>query len=184
MTLRGLPVSLPGGMEHLWAPWRAEYFRLPRSGGCFFCGKASQHDDEGRPQGDEANLVVLRGRTCFALLNTFPYTGGHTMVAPYRHTAELDDLTDEDFREMMNMLRRCRRALTRAFHPNGFNIGLNLGAPAGAGIVEHLHWHIVPRWTGDTNFMTVLADNRVVSEGLRQTFEKMAAALREEPTDA
>jgi ATP adenylyltransferase len=171
-------------MEHLWAPWRAEYFRLPRGDGCFLCNKASQHDEEGRPQGDEANLVVLRGRACFALLNTFPYTGGHTMVAPYRHTAELDNLADEDFREMMHMLRRCRRALTRAFHPNGFNIGLNLGAPAGAGIVEHFHWHIVPRWTGDTNFMTVLADNRVVSEGLRQTFEKMTAALCEEPTDA
>ncbi|MCC7519958.1 MAG: HIT domain-containing protein [Verrucomicrobiae bacterium] len=158
--------------KHLWAPWRAEYFRTPKGGGCVFCGSAS-------PAAGDADRVLLRERTCFALLNAFPYTGGHLMVAPYRHTARLDDLADGELADLIFLARRCARVLERAFRPDGMNLGFNLGAAAGAGIAEHLHLHVVPRWTGDTNFMTVIGGHRVVSEGLRETREKFMATLAE-----
>ena len=163
--------------EHLWAPWRAEYFRLPKGEGCIFCEKSAQRRPDGEPADDEANHVLLRDRTCFALLNAFPYTGGHLMVAPYRHTGKLDDLSDAELGDLFALGRRCARILERAFHPDGMNLGLNLGSAAGAGLTEHLHLHVVPRWTGDTNFMTVIAGQRVVSEGLRETRAKFMGAL-------
>jgi ATP adenylyltransferase len=158
--------------KHLWAPWRAEYFRAPKGGGCIFCEASAS-------AGDGTDLVLVRERTCFALLNAYPYTGGHLMVAPYRHTARLDDLAEGEMADLFLLARRCARALERAFAPDGMNLGLNLGSAAGAGITEHLHLHVVPRWAGDTNFMTVVGGHRVVSEGLRETREKFMAALAE-----
>jgi len=155
--------------RHLWAPWRAEYFRMPKRDGCIFCEAMAGADD----------LVLIRERTCFALLNAFPYTGGHLMTAPYRHTARLDDLAEGELADLIFLARRCARAIAHAFKPDGLNLGLNLGAAAGAGVTDHLHLHVVPRWTGDTNFMTVLSGHRVVSEGLRETREKFMAALAE-----
>lgn len=167
-------------MQHLWAPWRAEYFLNEKTNECIFCIIASRQSLRGGVAGDEANHLLIRDRTCFAVLNAYPYAGGHLMVAPYRHTGDLNDLTEDELKDLMVLARRCQRLLARAFRPDGFNIGFNLGAAAGAGIPAHLHLHVVPRWTGDTNFMTVLSDVRVVSEGLKQTYEKLAQELRNE----
>jgi ATP adenylyltransferase len=166
-------------MEQIWAPWRAEYFKIEKPTHCIFCAKSSQKDDLGKSSSDEANYVLLRERTCFVLLNAYPYTGGHLMVAPYRHTGELNDLTDDELKDIMRIGRRCKNLLQKALRPDGFNIGMNLGTAAGAGIAEHLHLHIVPRWNGDTNFMTVLSDNRIISEGLKATFDKLMSYIKE-----
>ncbi|MDD2710412.1 MAG: HIT domain-containing protein [Verrucomicrobiae bacterium] len=167
-------------MQHLWAPWRATYLFGHKPAGCVFCLKAAQRDTDNQPSDDRANHVLIRGKTCFALLNTFPYTGGHLMIAPYRHTGELNDLTEDELRDLFVMLRRCRNILIKAFKPDGFNAGLNLGNAAGAGIADHLHFHLVPRWNGDTNFMTVLSDTRVVSDGLQATRQKIMDAIEKD----
>jgi ATP adenylyltransferase len=157
-------------VESLHAPWRIEYILAPKPapGESVFARIAQSSDDE-------ANHVIARDRTCFALLNSYPYTGGHLMVVPYRQTAELNDLTDEEMADLLRLARRCQNALTQVMHPDGFNLGMNLGKVAGAGILEHLHLHIVPRWQGDTNFMPVLAGTTVVPQALRA----LAAQLRE-----
>jgi ATP adenylyltransferase len=160
-------------MQNIWAPWRAEYFLNEKPKDCIFCSKSSQKDLSGNPSNDAANYLLIRERTCFAILNAYPYTGGHLMVAPYRHTGELNDLTDDELKDILILARQCKNHLQMVFKPNGFNIGFNLGTAAGAGIAEHLHLHVVPRWDGDTNFMTVLSDSRVVSEGLKQTYDKL-----------
>jgi ATP adenylyltransferase len=126
---------------------------------------------------DEANYVIARGRTCYVVLNTYPYNGGHLMVVPYRQIATLEALTDDEALEIMQWSRRCVQALRSVMKPQGFNVGYNLGKCAGAGIVEHLHLHIVPRWEGDTNFMPVIAHSRVVPEALKETAAKLRAAL-------
>ncbi|MBI4025982.1 MAG: HIT domain-containing protein [Verrucomicrobia bacterium] len=169
-------------MQHLWAPWRAQYFLQEKPKECIFCRMASQRGPDGNPATDEANHLLARDRTCFAVLNAFPYAGGHLMVAPYRHTGEIDDLTEDELKDLMVLARRCRQAIARAFKPRGFNIGLNLGEAAGAGITQHLHLHVVPRWSGDTNFMTVLSDVRVVTEGLKETYAKLAPYLQPTPS--
>jgi ATP adenylyltransferase len=159
-------------MESLHAPWRIEYILAPKpapSEESLFTRIAQSNDDL-------ANHVVVRDKTCFALLNTYPYTGGHLLVVPYRQAAALDDLTDEELCDLMKLTRRCQRVLTKLMKPDGFNIGLNLGKVAGAGIVDHLHLHIVPRWAGDTNFMPVLASTTV----LPQALDDLAAKLRAE----
>jgi ATP adenylyltransferase len=165
-------------MHNIWAPWRAEYFLNEKPKECIFCHKSSQKDLAGNPASDEANHVLIRDRTCFALLNTYPYTGGHLMVAPYKHTGELNELTEDELKDMLLLARRCKDYLQAAIKPDGFNIGFNLGTAAGAGIAEHLHLHVVPRWNGDTNFMTTLSDVRVVSEGLKQTYDKLMEQIR------
>lgn len=160
-----------GGMEVLHAPWRIRYILAPKppaGDGSLFTRIAQSNDDE-------ANLVVARDRTCFALLNRYPYNGGHLMVVPYRQVAELGELSLEELTDLMRLTQRCVAALKRLMNPDGFNIGLNQGRAAGAGIEEHLHLHIVPRWVGDTNFMPVLADTKVLPEALSET----AARLRE-----
>lgn len=167
-------------MQHLWAPWRAEYILNKKTGHCIFCDKSSQRDASGNLESDAATYVLCRGRTCFAILNAYPYSGGHLMVAPYRHTGELDDLTEDELKDLMITARRCKQLLSRAFKPDGFNVGFNLGTVAGAGISDHLHLHVVPRWNGDTNFMTVLSDTRVISEGLQQTYERLLQELKNE----
>ena len=115
---------------------------------------------------DAKNFILIRERTCFALLNAYPYNSGHVMVAPYKHTAELDDLAETELADIMTLTRRCKQVLTRALKPDGFNIGMNLGRAAGAGVEDHMHLHIVPRWNGDTNFMTIADDIRVVPQAL------------------
>lgn len=160
-------------MESLHAPWRIDYIlspKPPRSDASLFTQIAQSSDDG-------ANLVIGRGRTCYALLNRYPYNGGHLMVVPYRQVSELAGLTDEELAEIMQFTRRCVAALTRLMKPDGFNIGMNVGRSAGAGIEEHLHLHIVPRWNGDTNFMPVLADTKVLPEALADTAARLRAAL-------
>ena len=160
-------------MEMLYAPWRIQYITAPKPpppGASLFAGIAQSSDDV-------ANLVIARDRTCFALLNKYPYTGGHLMVIPYKQTPDLHGLTDDELTDIMKLLRRCQDALTRVMKPNGFNIGLNLGRAAGAGIEDHLHFHIVPRWAGDTNFMPVLAGAMVLPEALTELAAKLRAAL-------
>ncbi|HHY85527.1 MAG TPA: HIT domain-containing protein [Verrucomicrobia bacterium] len=159
-------------MEPLHAPWRIEYILSPRPAldSSLFTSIAQSSDDE-------ANYVIARDRTCFALLNRYPYTGGHLMVVPYRQTADLDDLTAEELTDLMQLTRRCKKALTQTMKPDGFNIGINLGKCAGAGILEHLHIHVVPRWNGDTNFMPVLGNTTVIPEALRDVAARLRAAL-------
>ncbi len=164
-------------MDYLWAPWRAQYLLHEKPKHCVFCAAASQKDGQGDTVDDASTYLLARDRTCFAILNVFPYTGGHLMIAPYRHTSEMNDLTDDELKDVFVLARRCKNALQQAFHPHGFNLGFNLGEAAGAGIVDHLHLHIVPRWKGDTNLMTVLSDVRVISEGLKQTYDQLKQYL-------
>ena len=153
-------------MEQLWAPWRIRYILGEREAGCFFCRKSQEADDA-------KNLVLIRDRTCFALLNTFPYNAGHIMVAPYKHTGEIDDLAEQELADLTALVVRCKKLLARAMKPQGFNIGLNLGKAAGAGVDDHVHWHIVPRWTGDKNFMPVIADTHVVPQALDELYTEL-----------
>jgi ATP adenylyltransferase len=154
----------------LWAPWRIEYITGKKPEGCVFCAAA-------RGEGEDAALVLERGERCFTMLNAFPYASGHAMVLPDRHIAGLLDLEQDEVNELMDLTRRVVRALTAVMSPEGFNIGLNIGEAAGAGIAEHLHLHIVPRWTGDTNFMPVLADTHVLPQALEATRDAVRAAL-------
>ena len=142
-------------MEHLWAPWRNLYIKdSQKHEGNIFARIAQSSDDE-------THFVLARGKSCFAVLNVYPYNTGHLMVLPYRETGALEDLADDEMLEMMTMLKRMKAAVTAAFAPHGFNVGINLGAAAGAGIDQHLHIHLVPRWKGDSNFMTTTAETRV-----------------------
>jgi ATP adenylyltransferase len=159
-------------MESLHAPWRIEYILAPKP-----ARVESLFTQIAQSNEDDANYVLVRERTCYALLNAYPYTGGHLMVVPYRQARELAELTDEEMMDLMKLTRRCQAALTKVLRPEGFNIGLNLGKVAGAGILEHLHIHVVPRWQGDTNFMPVLASTTVVPQALRELAEQLRAAL-------
>jgi ATP adenylyltransferase len=159
-------------MDSLHAPWRIEYILSPKPElkvGVF--ARIAQSSD------DEANLVVARDRTCFALLNRYPYNGGHLMVVPYKEAADLDGLTDEESADLWKLVRRSINAVKAVMKPDGFNVGINLGKVAGAGILEHLHIHIVPRWNGDTNFMPVIAGTTVLPEALTDIAAKLRAEL-------
>jgi ATP adenylyltransferase len=159
-------------MESLHAPWRIEYILAPKPAQVesLFTRIAQDTDDE-------ANHVIARERTCFALVNTYPYNGGHLMVVPYKQAEDFNDLTDEELLDLMKLTRRCQNALTAVMKPDGFNLGLNLGKVAGAGILGHLHIHVVPRWQGDTNFMPVLANTNVVPQALKELAATLRAAL-------
>lgn len=157
-------------MEILHAPWRIDYILAPKPP----ASEESLFSAIARSNEDETNLVVARDRTCYALLNRYPYNGGHLLVAPYKQVCDLDALTVEELTDLMVLVRRCQKALKQLMHPDGFNIGLNLGKVAGAGIAEHLHFHIVPRWIGDTNFMPVIAGTSVVPQALNE----LAAQIR------
>ncbi len=159
-------------LQNLWAPWRVEYFELERPLDDFF-GEAARTSD------DAAHLVVLRRKAGFLMMNRFPYAVGHVMAVPYKKTAELADLTAEEKLELWSLAEDAQKLLRKVLHASGFNIGLNLGACAGAGVADHLHLHIVPRWEGDTNFMPVLAGKRVISEALAGLYEKFVRARDE-----
>jgi len=161
-------------MDRLYAPWRMAYVEQPQkpaadATGCVFCDKAASTDDV-------ASLIVHRGKACFVLLNLFPYNNGHLMVVPYLHTAVLTDLEDAASLELLTLAKTAQAALTRAMHPEGYNLGMNLGTAAGAGIADHLHLHVVPRWNGDTNFMPVLADVKVLPDTLENSCRKLREA--------
>ena len=157
-------------MKQLWAPWRLEYIEAAdEDTGCVFCRAAAADDDE-------AALVVHRGEHAFVLLNKFPYVSGHLMVAPYRHLGDFAALTDEEALEVHRLGERGMAALAETYAPQGYNVGWNLGRIAGAGIVDHVHLHVVPRWAGDTNFMPVLADVKVLPEHLLETRRRLADA--------
>jgi ATP adenylyltransferase len=159
-------------MDSLHAPWRIEYIlsSKPESKTGLFARIAQSSDDE-------ANLVLARDRTCFALLNRYPYNGGHLMVVPYKEAADLNALTDGETADLWKLVRRCLNALAAVMKPDGFNVGINLGKVAGAGIHDHLHIHVVPRWTGDTNFMPVIAGTGVVPDALTEIAAKLRAEL-------
>jgi ATP adenylyltransferase len=159
-------------MDSLHAPWRIEYILSPKpelKEGLF--ARIAQSSD------DVENLVVVRDRSCFALLNRYPYNGGHLMVVPYKEVPDLNGLTDEELTDLWKLVRRCTNALTAVMKPDGFNVGINLGKVAGAGIAEHLHIHIVPRWNGDTNFMPVIANTSVVPDALLAIAAKLRTEL-------
>lgn len=169
-------MTRPPAVEWLWAPWRMPYLRKagrePVPAGCFFCEYAP------RSNKDRANLVLLRGKTCFVVLNRYPYTSGHLMVAPLAHKAELASLTGPERRELLDLVVRMEAVLRKAIAPHGFNIGLNLGVAAGAGVPGHLHAHVVPRWTGDANFMTAVSHTKVIPQGLAEMYDQLQKALR------
>jgi ATP adenylyltransferase len=162
-------------MERLWAPWRMEYIGQAREGGnqgCLFCEKPKEGDDE-------KALIVARSELSFAMLNRYPYNSGHLMVSPFRHVGELEEVEDDESLDMQRLMQRCVKALKEAMQPDGFNIGMNLGVVAGAGIPDHLHWHVVPRWQGDSNFMPVVAETKVLPELLDGTYETMVLLMSE-----
>lgn len=162
-------------METLHAPWRIEYILAPKPGQpvSLFAGIAQSSDDV-------ANLVIVRDRTCYALLNRYPYNGGHVLVVPYKQSPDLDGLTDDELAGLWQLTRRCLNVLKREMKADGFNVGINLGKVAGAGIIEHVHIHIVPRWLGDTNFMPVLAGTNVVPQALEELAVQLRAAFAAE----
>lgn len=162
--------------KQLWAPWRLAYVKndqgVPQDA-CFLCRYRDQADDA-------ANFVVARGRVTLTVLNRFPYNNGHLLVAPAAHKASLSDLDDAEHVECMQEVTRMIGLLQRVIRPDGFNVGLNLGKVAGAGLPGHLHWHIVPRWNGDTNFLPVLADVKVIPQSLQALYELLEEQIREE----
>jgi ATP adenylyltransferase len=159
-------------LERLWSPWRAKYIASgggsgSDSGSCVFCAISLDLEN------DEKNLVLHRSRYCFVILNLYPYAAGHLLIIPYDHIAELDAAPGETTDEIMNLTKRSQTALREVYSPTGFNLGMNLGVAGGAGIVGHIHMHILPRWIGDTNFMTTIADTRVISEELTTTYSRL-----------
>ena len=159
-------------MDHLWTPWRSTYIS-GKAGkkDCIFCAAAND------PAMDSENLVVYRGRLTFVMLNRFPYTTGHFMISPYDHVSRLMAASEETAAEMMQIARLSEDLLERTYHPDGLNMGLNLGEAAGAGIAKHLHLHVLPRWAGDANFMTTIAHTRVMPESLADTYIKLKEAF-------
>lgn len=160
-------------MEPLYAPWRIAYIRGPKPApgtSHLFKEIADSSDDEG-------NYVVARDKSCYAVLNRYPYTGGHVLVVPYKLSADLNGLTEQELSDLFILTRRCQNALTEVMRPEGFNIGINIGRVAGAGIIDHVHVHVVPRWNGDTNFMPVIGSTTVVPEALTEIAAQLRAAL-------
>jgi ATP adenylyltransferase len=160
-------------MKILYAPWRITYIKWfsKKERECFLC-EVSRDEDDAR------NLVVHRGQSCFVILNRYPYNNGHLMIAPYRHVRRITDLGDDELLEMIKLLKLSIAALESEYKPDGFNVGLNIGKAAGAGLEEHIHLHIVPRWVGDTNFMPVLANTKVIPESLEESWRRLRDRLQ------
>jgi ATP adenylyltransferase len=154
-------------MKYIWAPWRIEYIRAEKPAGCILCDKPKE-------DGDKENYILYRGKKNFIMLNSYPYNPGHLLIAPYRHTGNMEELTEEERNEHYKLVSRSITVLKEVFKPAGFNIGANLGRVAGAGIEDHFHSHIVPRWQGDNNYIPVLADVRVIPQALEDTYETLA----------
>lgn len=162
-------------MDYLWSPWRFRYVSgADKPGQCVFCRLGG-----GEPDRDPENLILRRGRFNFIVLNLFPYTTAHALVVPYAHVAQLVDLQPETMAEMMEMTQKLNAAIVAAYHPEGCNLGMNIGKAAGAGIADHLHLHFLPRWFGSSNFLTVVCETRVLPEDLNTTYAKLASFFRE-----
>jgi ATP adenylyltransferase len=158
-------------MDYLWTPWRYRYIAdAAKDTGCIFCDAVAANDDA-------KTQIVHRGTSCFVILNRYPYTSGHVMVVPYAHVADLGAADPEMLSEMMRISQRVQEALQKIYRPDGYNLGMNLGRAAGAGVTGHLHMHVLPRWAGDANFMTVIGETRVEPEELATTYEKLRKAL-------
>ena len=160
--------------DHLWTPWRMPYLQdsSPRKDECIFCIKAQTEDDA-------VHHVLRRGEHCFVALNLYPYNNGHMMIVPYQHTSVLDNLAEPVLTEMMRLTQQAMRVLQSAYQPDGYNIGINQGTDAGAGLAAHLHQHLVPRWRGDTNYMTVIGQTRVIPEWIDDTYKRLKAIWEE-----
>ncbi len=161
-------------MKRIWAPWRIEYIKQPKSGECILCTIPKESERK-----DKDNLLLYRGKKSYILMNRYPYNNGHLMIVPYRHVKSITDLDDDEILEIHDIMKIGIEALDRAMHPHGFNIGSNIGNAAGAGIEDHFHIHIVPRWIGDTNFMPILADTKVMVEYLDETYSKIKREILE-----
>jgi ATP adenylyltransferase len=162
--------------ERLWAPWRFDYVATankPDKVGCIFVELPAQENDR-------ENLILFRGELAFVMLNAFPYTSGHLMVAPYRHTPDVDELDDDESAEVARLIKSAVGWIKKAYRPQGFNIGANIGSAGGAGIPSHVHWHIVPRWSGDTNFMTTVGEVRVLPQSLQDSYDLLRRVVEEE----
>jgi ATP adenylyltransferase len=160
-------------VEHLFTPWRLEYIRSVKTSGCIFCDMLEMDDSEA--------LILHRSRHAYLVLNRYPYNNGHFMSVPYRHVDSLEHLTPDEMADLMALLTLGLRALRSAWNPDGFNIGGNIGSVSGAGVKDHVHLHAVPRWQGDTNFMPLFADTRVIPQTLKETYEEFRAALAAMP---
>ncbi len=158
-------------MKKIWAPWRMEYITQDKSDECIFCSLPKTEDDK-------KNFILFRGEYCFVIMNIFPYNNGHLMVSPYRHLACITKLDSKESLEVTELTKNCIQILRNSNTPDGFNVGFNLGKSAGAGYDEHIHNHIVPRWTGDTNFMPVIAETRVIPEHLQKTYEGLVPSFK------
>ena len=161
----------------MWAPWRLEYIQ---NSGSKENKQTNIFLELPKEDNDRENLILFRGKTAFVMLNAYPYNSGHLMIAPYRDTPHLDALNDEELLEINQLLAKSMKWLHSAYQPHGYNVGVNIGACAGAGIVDHIHWHIVPRWGGDTNFMPVTAETKVLPENLLQTYDKLRKVINEQ----
>lgn len=155
--------------ERLWAPWRMGVIRAPKDTGCFLCRMVGETDDE-------ANLLLERGQHCFVCMNGFPYNNGHLLIAPYRHNGDFLAATPEELAEMMQLAQTWAARLKKALAPGGFNLGMNIGVVGGAGVSEHLHLHLLPRWGGDHNFMSVVAETRVINQSLAECYQVLKEA--------
>ena len=154
-------------MDYLWSPWRYQYIaNIKNTRACVFCiGESVEHDEE--------KFILFRGKYNFVILNIFPYTTGHLLISPYQHLSDFSDCPPGQITEMMDLVRQGKLAIERNYHPDGFNLGMNLGKCAGAGVEHHLHFHVVPRWIGDANFMSIVGESRVLPETLDVTFQKL-----------
>jgi len=157
-------------MKTLWAPWRIEYITGEKDNGCIFCDKPKEGNDK-------ENLILFKGETSFIIMNRYPYSNGHLMAVPYRHTNNMSELNDDERLELMNLTTKCIEILD-IMNPDGFNVGMNLGTAGGAGIDDHLHFHIVPRWNGDTNFMPLIGDVKVMPEYLEDTYKTLSEQIK------
>ena len=157
-------------MKTLWAPWRIDYITGQKEEGCVFC-------DNPKEGNDKKNLILYKGETSFIIMNRYPYSNGHLMAVPYRHTNNMSELNDKERLELMNLTAKCIEIL-KVMNPDGFNVGMNLGTAGGAGIDDHLHFHIVPRWNGDTNFMPLIADVKVMPEYLEDTYKTLSEQIK------
>ena len=159
---------MQGALARLWAPWRMAYIKsAEKDTACFLCALPKQKKDR-------ENLILFRGRTCFVILNKFPYNNGHLLVAPYRHVAEIEEMTDAEALEVMRLTGRAKVAIQKAMAPHGYNLGVNLGRAAGAGLPGHVHQHLVPRWNGDSNFMPIIGETKVLPLTLAESWDMLA----------